>query len=180
MPILHYDIKPCEDIWMESMRPMDWARRPAFGRHHRAGMPAAAAKVLGTSCDAIVPLQRHPPRMVLAFSLAELVALGALITTGAVAAMVALLVCSAGLVAVAFTNTRRVLVITTKGNVILSASTSGWPNGVVGPADRSLELPAPTGIGVAMTVGTSTWWIDRSSYRWLNRARSLLDPKDAG
>jgi hypothetical protein len=164
---------------MESMRPMGWARRPAFGRHHRAGIPAAAAKVLGTSCDAIVPLQRHP-RMVLASSLAELVALGALIATGAVAAMVALLVCSAGLVAVAFTNTRRVLVITSKGNVILSASTSGWPNGVVGPADRSLELPAPTGIGVPMTVGTSTWWIDRSSFRWLNRARSLLDPKKAG
>jgi hypothetical protein len=160
---------------MESMRPMGWARRPAFGRHHRAGIPAAAAKVLGTSCEVVVPVQRHPPCLVLASSLAELVALGALIATGALAAMVALLVCSAGLVAVAFTNTRRVLAITTKGNVILSASTSGWPNGVVGPADRSLQLPAPVGIGVQISLGTSIWWIDRSSYRWLNRARILHD-----
>jgi hypothetical protein len=117
--------------------------------------------------------------MVLASSIAELVALGVLIATGAVAAMVALLVCSAALVAVAFTNTRRVLVITPKGNVILSASTSGWPNGVVGPADRSVELPVPAGIGVPMTVGARTWWIDRSSYRWLNRARSLQETAPA-
>jgi hypothetical protein len=88
--------------------------------------------------------------------------------------------CSAGLLAVAFTNSRRVLVMTTKGNVILSASTTGWPNGVVGPADRSLQLPTPRGIGVPMTVGAGTWWIDRSSFRWLNRARSLHDSQTAG
>jgi hypothetical protein len=74
---------------------------------------------------------------------------------------------------VVVTNTRRVLVLTTKGNVILTASTTGWPNGVVGPAGESLRLPAPAGMGVTLTLGTTTWWIDRSSYRWLSRARSM-------
>jgi hypothetical protein len=151
-----------------------------LGRHRRSGIPAAAAKVLGTSLEAVVPLQRHPPRLVLAASVAELMALGALITTGAAAAMAALVACSTVLLAVVFTNTRRVLVITTKGNVILTASTSGWPNGVVGPAEQSLQLPAPVGIGVPMTVGTSTWWVDRSSYYWLKRARSLHGAEATG
>jgi hypothetical protein len=155
------------------MGPLGSVHRPALGRHHRAGIPAAAAKVLATSVDAVVPLQRHPPSVVLAASVAELAALGVLIATGAVAAMIGLVACSAALIAVVFTNTRRVLVITTKGNVILTASASGWPNGVDGPVESSLRLPAPAGMGVTMTVGATTWWIDRSSYRWLDRARSI-------
>jgi hypothetical protein len=70
--------------------------------------------------------------------------------------------------------------MTTKGNVLLTASTSGWPNGVVGPADRSLVLPRPSGLGVAVRLGTASWWIDRSSYRSLNRARSSQDAGTAG
>src|SRR5580704_2230691 len=111
------------------MRSMGSFHRPALGRHHRAGIPGAAAQVLATPVEVVVPLQRHSPRLVLAASLAELAAFGVLIGTGTVAAMVALFACSAVLLGVVFTNTRRVLVLTTKGNVILTASTTGWPNG---------------------------------------------------
>jgi hypothetical protein len=162
-----------EDIHVESMRPLGSMHRPALGRHHRAGIPAAAAKVLATPVDVVVPLQRHSPRLVLAASLAELATFGILIGIGTVGAMIALFVCSAVLLGVVVTNTRRVLVLTSKGNVLLTASATGWPNGVVGPAGESLRLPAPAGMGVTLTVGSATWWIDRSSYRWLSRARSM-------
>jgi hypothetical protein len=149
-------------------------------RHRRRDVPAAAARLLATSVDAAVPLQRHPPSLVLGVSLLELLAVGSLIATGSPVAMGLLLVCSVILLAVMFTNTRRVLAMTTKGNVLLTASTSGWPNGVVGPADRSLVLPRPSGLGVAVRLGTASWWIDRSSYRSLNRARSFQDAGTAG
>ncbi len=154
---------------MRALRP---AGRP-LGRRRRGGIAAAAAKLLGTSVESALPLQRHPPWVVLTASVAELGALAVLIGTGSIAAGVLLLACSVLLVVVVVTNTRRVLVITAKGNVILTASTSGWPDGVVGPADPAIRLPEPAGLGVAVTIGGGRWWIDRSSYRSLRRARSL-------
>lgn len=146
----------------------------------RLGFTGGASKLLGTTVAATVPLQRHNPAFVLAASLAELAALGALIVTGNVVAMLALVGVSILLVAVMVTNTRRVLALTGKGNVILSASLRGWPTGVVGPAPRDLDLPAPAGLGVRIDIAGETWWIDRSAYRFVRRAREIVaaDPEE--
>jgi hypothetical protein len=145
-------------------------RMPAGRR--RLGFIGGASKLLGTSVSAVVPLQRHSPALVLAVSLAELAALVALIATGNLAVMLTLVGVSVVLVAVMFTNTRKVIALTGKGNVMLSASMKGWPTGVIGPAPRTLPLPEPAGLGVKVEVEGATWWIDRSSYRLLRRARA--------
>jgi hypothetical protein len=139
----------------------------------RLGLIGGASKLLGTTVAAAVPLQRHNPALVLAASLAELAALGALIATGSLVAMSALVVVSILLVVVMVTNTRNVLALTGKGNVLLSASMRGWPAGVVGPAPRDLDLPAPAGLGVRISIAGESWWIDRSAYRLLRRAREI-------
>jgi hypothetical protein len=144
-------------------------RLPAARR--RAGLTAEAAKLLGTPVSAALPLQRHRPPVVLAASLAEIAGLVALIATGRLAAMLVLLVLSALLVVVAATNTRRVLVLTAKGNVLLAASISGRPEAVVGPVPRQLTIPEPAGSGVSLAIEGTTWWVDRSSFRLLRRAR---------
>jgi hypothetical protein len=136
--------------------------------------------VLRTEVSAVVPLQRHPPTLVLGVSVAELIAAVALVATGSVVAFIALLAVSIALGFVVATNRRQVLVLTGKGNVILSASTTGWPNGVVGPADRRIELPEPKGLGVVVIVAGQPWWVDRSSYRWLAQARSVQEAEAAG
>ena len=137
----------------------------------RTGLTAEAAKLLGTSVSAALPLQRHPPLIVLATSVAEIVALVGLIATGRLAAMGLLLALSVVLVVVVATNTRRVLVLTTKGNVLLAASVSGRPEGVVGPVPRQLTIPEPVGFGVSVDLEGARWWVDRSSFRLLRRAR---------
>jgi hypothetical protein len=128
--------------------------------------------VLGTPVTVAVPLQRHRPETVLAASVAEIAGLAALVATGRLAAMAVLVALSTVLIVVAATNTRRVLVLTGKGNVVLAASLSGRPNGVVGPAPRRIEIPEPAGLGVRVGVGGGTWWVDRSAFRALRRARS--------
>jgi hypothetical protein len=130
-----------------------------------------AARLLGTPVSAAIPLQRHRPLVVLATSVAEIMALVGLIATGRLVAMGMLLVLSAVLVVVAATNTRRVLVMTTKGNVLLAASVTGRPEGIVGPVPRQVPLPEPVGSGVSVDIEGTTWWVDRSSYRLLRRAR---------
>jgi hypothetical protein len=139
----------------------------------RLGLTGGASKLLGTTVESAVPLQRHNPSLVLAASLAELAALGTLVATGSLVAMSALVVVSVLLVVVMMTNTRNVLALTGKGNVRLSASLRGWPTGVVGPAPRTLDLPAPAGLGVRVDIAGETWWIDRSAYRLLRRARDI-------
>jgi hypothetical protein len=136
--------------------------------------------VLRTEVSAVVPLQRHPPALVLGVSVAELIAAIALVATGSLVAFVALLLISVALGFVVATNRRQVLVLTGKGNVILSASMSGWPNGVIGPADRHIMLPEPKGLGMVVIVAGQPWWVDRSSYRWLAQARSVQEAEAAG
>jgi hypothetical protein len=139
----------------------------------RLGLTGGASKLLGTTVAATVPLQRHNPSLVLAASLAELAALAALVATGSLAALLALVIVSIALVVVMVTNTRKVVALTGKGNVLLSASLRGWPTGVVGPAPRNLDLPAPAGLGVKVEMAGETWWIDRSAFRLLRRARQF-------
>jgi hypothetical protein len=133
-----------------------------------------AGTLLGTPVTAAVPLQRHQPALMLVASVAEVVALVALVATANLTALAVLVALSIILIVGLFTNTRRVIALTGKGNVILSASLGGWPNGVVGPGPHHLELPEPHGVGVAVKLEQTTWWVDRSSFRYLARARALL------
>ena len=129
--------------------------------------------MLGTPVSAAIPLQRHNPLIVLTASVAEILGLVGLIATGSLAAIGVLLVLSALLVVVAATNTRRVLVLTGKGNVMLAASVSGRPEGVVGPVPRQMPIPEPVGFGVSLDVAGARWWVDRSAFRLLRRARRV-------
>jgi hypothetical protein len=138
------------------------------------GVTAASAKVLGTSVDAAIPVQRHPPALVLAVSLAELLAVAVLILTGSLAAFAAVVAMSAVLVVVAATNQRRIVCVTRQGNVLLLASTTAWPIAVAAPIEGELRLPEPGGIGAAITLEGRTWWIDRSAYQSLTAARRVL------
>jgi hypothetical protein len=139
----------------------------------RLGLTGGASKLLGTTVASTVPLQRHKPSLVLGASLAELAALAALVATGSLAAMLALVAASVALVVVMVTNTRTVVALTDKGNVLLSASLRGWPTGVAGPAPRKLDLPPPAGLGVRVEIAGETWWVDRSAFRLLRRARDM-------
>jgi hypothetical protein len=140
------------------------------------GTAAAAAGLVGAPVGAAVTLQRHHPGLVLGTSVAELGALAGLAGTGSLASFAALLATSALLAAVVVTNTRRVLAVTGMGTVVLTATITGWPNGVAGPAERALELPQPSGLGVRVAVAGRTWWVDRSSFGSLRLARTLLKP----
>jgi hypothetical protein len=139
----------------------------------RLGLVGGAGTLLGTPVTAAVPLQRHQPALMLVASLAEVAALVALVATASLAALAFLVALSIILVVGLFTNTRRVIALTDKGNVILSASLSGWPNGVVGPGPHHLDLPEPHGVGVAVKLEQATWWVDRSSFRFLRRALAV-------
>ncbi len=135
------------------------------------GLQAGASKLLGTPVAAAIPLQRHPPAAVLVASLAEIGALAGLMATGSAAALAVLVAVSAVLVLIGATNTRRVLALTGMGNVVLAASVSGWPEGVVGPGPRDLDIPEPAGLGVRLDIAGTSWWVDRSSFRFVRRAR---------
>jgi hypothetical protein len=148
------------------------------GWRRRTGLTAEAGRLLGTPVSAALPLQRHRPLLVLAASVAEIVGLISLVATGGLEAMGVLLAASAVLIAVAATNTRRVLVLTTKGNVLLAASVSGRPEAIVGPVARRLPIPEPVGIGVSLDIEGTRWWVDRSSFRLLARARVIQAQAD--
>ena len=155
------------------------SRLPGHRARRRKGTAAAAAELLGTPVSAAVTLQRHHPGLVLGASVAELAALAWLIGTGSLASFVVLVAASAALATVAATNRRQILAVTGMGTVVLAASITGWPSGIVGPAERTLELPAPAGLGARIRVGGQTWWIDRSSFRSLTRARAM-PPRNPG
>ena len=122
-----------------------------------------------------LPLQRHRPGLVLGACLAELAALASVILTAEPAAF-AILALSAGvLVALATTNQRRVLAFTSTGVLVVVASAKGRPVAVAGSAPSPLDLPRPAGLGGAVELEGRTWWIDRSAFPRLRRARDLLD-----
>jgi hypothetical protein len=160
----------CDDSGMEFLRP-SIPRTP--GRRRRLGVTAGCANLLGTSVDAAVPLQRHSPPLVLAVCAAELVAAAGLILTGSLGAFAAVVALSVVLVLVVATNQRRILCLTRQGNVLLLASTTAWPTAVSGPVEGQPLLPEPRGLGAAVTIDGRTWWIDRSSYQSLARARAV-------
>jgi hypothetical protein len=137
------------------------------------GAAAGAAALVGVPVGAAVPLQRHHPGFVLGVSIAELAAVSWLIATASLASFTALLAMSALLGAVVATNSRRVLAMTGMGAVVLTATITGWPNGIVGPAERTLELPPPSGLGVRVRIAGREWWVDRSSFRSLRQARAM-------
>src|ERR1700730_1600610 len=137
------------------------------------GILAGASKLLGTPVSAIVPLQRHHPGQVLAASVAEIGTLVGLVVTGSLAMLIALVTVSALLVGLAVTNTRRVLALTAMGNVVLTASLSGWPTGISGPTRTDVALPEPAGLGVKIELAGNPWWVDRSWFGSLRKARAI-------
>jgi hypothetical protein len=121
-----------------------------------------------------VPIQRHPPALVLTLSLVELAAFVVLIATANLAALLLLAVAAAGLLVVAATNRHRILAITSSGVVLLVASAGGKPLAAIGPAPDDLALPDPAGVGAPVELAGSRWWVDRASFPRLRRARELL------
>ena len=157
--------------------PIRWrtpASRYTPGGRRRVGIVAAAGDVLGAPVAAVVPLQRHRPSLVMAATLAELVAFGVLIATANLAALFVLVAASVVVLVVGATNRRRVLALTARGHVALTASMRGWPQAVAGPAGRQLALPEPHGLGQPVEVAGTSWWIDRSAFGFLRHARETL------
>ena len=134
----------------------------------------AVSEVLGTPVSIAVPLQRRDPRIMLGACGVQLVTFAlALITLSEVAfAMTAL--AAIALVGVRASDQRRVIALTTSGTVILSASLAGKPLAAVGAGPQALEFPAPIGLGAPVPLGDRTWWVDRTEYPRLRRARELL------
>jgi hypothetical protein len=153
-------------------------RTPAARR--RLGITAQAGQLLGTTVTGVVPLQRHSPALMLVASLAEVATLVALVVTANLAALAALVALSLVMVVGLVTNTRQVIAFTDMGTVILSASLTGWPHGVVGPGPRHVDLPEPRGVGVALRLDATTWWVDRASFRLLEHARRVTAPAGDG
>jgi hypothetical protein len=131
---------------------------------------------------AVVPLQTHKPTLVLAASVAELVAVVAFVASASLAALTMLVVASLVLLAVGATNRHQMLALTRQGHVVLAATTRGRPRSVIGPAPHPLALPEPGGIGRRVELGGTTWWVDRSAFPFLRHARELLqaDGEDDG
>jgi hypothetical protein len=160
---------------MEAMRPFELLQRRTPRRRQRLGISNEASNVLGVAVRAVVPVQRQDPRLMLAVSLAELMAAVALVVTVSLAALAALAVLSVLLVALSATNRHQVLAFTAQGHVALAASARGVPRTVVGPLPRRLALPEPAGIGQPIEMGGATWWVDRSAFKFLRHARKLLE-----
>ena len=144
----------------------------------RPGLSGLAAELVGTTVAVAVPLQRHRPAVVFATCLAEIGALVAVILTDTVAAFAALVVLAAALIALAATNRRRVLAVTSMGVVQLRASLRGRPTAMLGPAPSELSLPPPRRLGCPVELDGCTWWVDRSAFPRLASARRVLATGD--
>jgi hypothetical protein len=142
-------------------------------RRHRA-LTAAVSEVLRMPVGIALPLQRRRPDLIFATCVAELVALGALIVTASTPAAVLLAVLAAGLLGLGAANDRRILAVTSTGVVVLAASSRGRPVAMIDTAAADLVLPAPAGLGVPVTLRGKTWWVDRSGFARLERARELV------
>jgi hypothetical protein len=158
---------------MKAMRPFNPLQRRTPGRKRRLGVLAGAAKLLGVPVQAVVPVQRLQPRLVLAMALAELAAVAVLIASASLAAFVALVVLSLALLLVSAANRHLLIAFTSQGNVALSTSRKGWPRAVVGPLPRHVDLPQPEGLGGPVQLDGATWWVDRSAFRFLRHAQAV-------
>jgi hypothetical protein len=156
------------------VRPFELVPRRTPRRRRRTGVSSQASELLGVPVRGIVPLQRHNPVLVLAASVAELLALVVFIAATSLAALALLLAVSLVLVVLSVTNRHQILAITSHGHVALAANNKGWPRTVVGPVPRQQALPEPAGVGQPVELAGTTWWVDRSAFRYLRHARELL------
>ena len=149
-------------------------------RDPRVGPTARAGQIVGRPVTVAVPLQHHPPGRVLASCAAELACFAVLVLTGSLAALAAVAAVAALLFGLAATNRRRLLAVTRLGSVELDATLRGKPTTVIGPAPDALVLPAPHGVGVPVELADGRWWVDRSHYPRLRRAREALEEAAPG
>jgi hypothetical protein len=174
---------------LADLAPLNWDNRPVRASEPRAGrhwwqrrfgrqLTADASAVLATPVQVAVPLQRHRPAVVLAVSVAELLALLSAILLPSSVGLLALVLLACLLVAMGATNRHRTLAVTANGVVVLTASARGRPRGVVGPAPADLTLPAPAGFGAPVLLDDQTWWVERAAYPRLTRARLLAPGAD--
>ena len=134
----------------------------------------AVSEVLGTPVSIAVPLQRRDPRIVLGACAVQLGTFTVALITLSEVAFVLTALAAIALVGVRASDQRRVIALTTSGTVIVSASLAGKPLAAVGSGPRAFALPAATGLGAPVRLGDRTWWVDRTEYPRLRRARELL------
>ena len=142
-------------------------------RRHRRHLTATVAQLLGVAVSVAVPVQRVDPRVVLAVSAVEIAAFAAAVLTFSPIAWVITALAGVALVGVRLADRRHILAVTPHGVVEVAATAAGRPLAAVGTGPARLTFPAPSGVGVPIMVGPQRWWIDRSEFARLRRAREL-------
>ncbi|HEY2429567.1 MAG TPA: hypothetical protein VGI06_11605 [Acidimicrobiales bacterium] len=102
----------------------------------------------------------------------ELASFSLVALTGSLVAVAVMVVCMAALLALAATNHKRVLAVTRSEVVVMAADKRGRPLAATGPA-TAVTFPEPRGVGVPIQLEDGRWWIDRTHYARLRRAREL-------
>ena len=128
---------------------------------------------MGAPVGVAFPVQRHSPKWVMLACAAEIGALGLFALTASFPALGVLVLAALVLTALAATNRRLVLAVAADGLMVLAATRRGRPVAPIGPAPKSTLLPEPAGFGVSVDLDGRIWWIDRSSFARLRRAREL-------
>ena len=146
-----------------------------FGNRHRRQLSASVAQLLGVSVGIAVPVQRVDPRLVLGAAAVEIAAFAAALLTLSGIAFGATVLAGVVLVGLRLADVRRVMALTEGGVVIVAATASGRPVAAVGSAPAGFRFPAPAGMGVRIDVGSDRWWVDRSEFARLRRARELQE-----
>jgi hypothetical protein len=149
-----------------------WFRESRSRRRHT--LTASVSVLLGEPVGVAVPLQRRQPSVIFASGLAEVAALVAFVLSAQSAFLIVLAVLAATMVGLAVGNGRRILAVTSRGVVVLAASSRGRPVAVIDVAPEGLQLPPPAGLGVPLVLRGQTWWVERSGFPRLRRARELL------
>lgn len=142
-------------------------------RRHRPALTATVAQLLGVAVSVAVPVQRVDPRIVLAVSAVEIAAFAAAVLTFSPIAWGITALAGVALVGLRVADRRRILALTPDGVVEVVATAGGRPLAAVGRGPARLTFPAPAGFGVPIMVGPNRWWIDRSEFARLRRAREL-------
>lgn len=145
-------------------------------RLRRRALTETAAQLLGTPVGVALPVQRHPPHRILIACGVELAVFALLALTGSLVALAAFVVCSGALLALALTNTKRVLAVSRSGVAVLAADLRNHPLAPIGDAPAGLVLPEPRGIGVPVELADGRWWVDRVHFARLRRAGELRPP----
>lgn len=139
----------------------------------RRAITAQAEAVLGEPVGVAVPVQRHPPHLMLTTSGLELAAFATLALTASLAALAAVAACATVLLGLALTNRKRVLAVGRSGVTVLTADLRAHPLAPAGPAPEAFRFPDPTGVGAPADLDDGRWWVDRAHYARLRRAREL-------